>query len=210
MTCAVPILFNSIPIDPKSGWQSIVECRLFYWRWFPGLRCRCWDRGLQGSAQTSVWSQCRSGESLKFLVLYSRRRIWIPLCYADYPDRGSSWSSSVSQHKYQANITIRSQSLPSKTLIYYSLMSLHFFRSQWPRGLRQCPAWQRWASTCGRALLPHADKHMFVYVLELCKSEAKRFKAWTVFASSNTGIVGSNSTQGMDVCVSFFLCLCCV
>jgi hypothetical protein len=39
--------------------------------------------------------------------------------------------------------------------------------------LRDCPAWQRRASTCGRALLPHADKHMFVYVIELCKSEAK-------------------------------------
>jgi hypothetical protein len=54
--------------------------------------------------------------------------------------------------------------------------------------LRDCPAWQRKASTCGRALLPHADKHMFVYVLELCKSEGKRaalaymtrpgFKTW--------------------------------
>jgi hypothetical protein len=33
-------------------------------------------------------------------------------------------------------------------------------------------------------------------------------KAWTIFPRSNTGIVGSNPTQGMDVCV-FFLCLCC-
>jgi hypothetical protein len=40
--------------------------------------------------------------------------------------------------------------------------------------LWDCPAWQRRASTCGRPLLPHADKQMFVYVLELCKSEAKR------------------------------------
>jgi hypothetical protein len=40
--------------------------------------------------------------------------------------------------------------------------------------LRDCPAWKSRASTCGRALLPHADKHMFVYVLEPCKSEAKR------------------------------------
>jgi hypothetical protein len=30
---------------------------------------------------------------------------------------------------------------------------------------------------------------------------AARSKAWTVFVRSNTGIVGSNSTQGMDVCV---------
>jgi hypothetical protein len=40
---------------------------------------------------------------------------------------------------------------------------------------------------------------------------AARSKAWTVFARSNTGIVGSNHTQGMDVCVcvySVFLLSC--
>jgi hypothetical protein len=30
---------------------------------------------------------------------------------------------------------------------------------------------------------------------------AARSNAWNVFARSNTGIVGSNPTQGMDVCV---------
>jgi hypothetical protein len=35
---------------------------------------------------------------------------------------------------------------------------------------------------------------------------AARPKAWTVFASSNTGIVGSNPIRDMDVCVR----LCCV
>jgi hypothetical protein len=29
-------------------------------------------------------------------------------------------------------------------------------------------------------------------------------KSWTVFARSNTGVVGSNPTQGMDVCVRLF------
>jgi hypothetical protein len=43
---------------------------------------------------------------------------------------------------------------------------------------------------------------------------AERSKAWTVFARSEVGIVGSNPTQGMDVwcvcvCVCVFLCLCC-
>jgi hypothetical protein len=33
---------------------------------------------------------------------------------------------------------------------------------------------------------------------------AARSKAWTVFARSNIGIVGSNLTQGMDVCVLLF------
>jgi hypothetical protein len=38
---------------------------------------------------------------------------------------------------------------------------------------------------------------------------AARSKAWTVFARSNTGIVGSNLTHGMDVCVRLF-CVCVV
>jgi hypothetical protein len=33
---------------------------------------------------------------------------------------------------------------------------------------------------------------------------AARSKAWTVFAHSNTGIMGSNRTWGIDVCVSLF------
>jgi hypothetical protein len=39
---------------------------------------------------------------------------------------------------------------------------------------------------------------------------AERSKACTVFASSEAGIVGSNSTQSMDVCYVyvFILCLC--
>jgi hypothetical protein len=36
-------------------------------------------------------------------------------------------------------------------------------------------------------------------------------KAWTVFARSNAGIVGSNPTRGMDVCVCLFcVCVCVV
>jgi hypothetical protein len=37
---------------------------------------------------------------------------------------------------------------------------------------------------------------------------AARSKAWTVFARSNTGIVCSNPTRDMDVCVRLF-CFCC-
>jgi hypothetical protein len=29
-------------------------------------------------------------------------------------------------------------------------------------------------------------------------------QAWTVFARSNSGIVGSNPTQGMDICVCVY------
>jgi hypothetical protein len=33
-------------------------------------------------------------------------------------------------------------------------------------------------------------------------------KAWTLFACWTAGIVGSNRTQGMDVCVHLFCVLC--
>jgi hypothetical protein len=36
---------------------------------------------------------------------------------------------------------------------------------------------------------------------------AARSKEWNVFARSNTGIVGSNSIQDMDVCLRLF-CVC--
>jgi hypothetical protein len=38
---------------------------------------------------------------------------------------------------------------------------------------------------------------------------AVQSKAWTTFARSNAGIVGSNPIQGMDVCVRLF-CVCVV
>jgi hypothetical protein len=38
---------------------------------------------------------------------------------------------------------------------------------------------------------------------------AARSKTWTVFARSNTGVMGSNPTRGMDVCVRLF-CVCAV
>jgi hypothetical protein len=36
---------------------------------------------------------------------------------------------------------------------------------------------------------------------------AARSMAWIVFARSNAGIVGSNPTKGMDVCLCLF-CVC--
>jgi hypothetical protein len=44
---------------------------------------------------------------------------------------------------------------------------------------------------------------------ELPITVAARSKSWIVFACSNAGIVGSNPTQGMDVCVRLF-CVCVV
>jgi hypothetical protein len=38
---------------------------------------------------------------------------------------------------------------------------------------------------------------------------AARYKAWNVFSRSNTGIVFSNPTRGIDVCLSLF-CVCVV
>jgi hypothetical protein len=39
---------------------------------------------------------------------------------------------------------------------------------------------------------------------------AAQSKAWTVFACSDAGVLGSNPTQGMDVCVRLFFVLVCV
>jgi hypothetical protein len=43
--------------------------------------------------------------------------------------------------------------------------------------------------------------------MPLPNTVAARSKAWTVFSRSNAGMVGSNPTQGMDVCVRLF-CVC--
>jgi hypothetical protein len=39
---------------------------------------------------------------------------------------------------------------------------------------------------------------------------AARYRAWNAFARSNTGIVGSNPTRSMDVCVYSVFVLFCV
>jgi hypothetical protein len=39
----------------------------------------------------------------------------------------------------------------------------------------------------------------------MCRSQWRAvYKAWTVFARSNTGVLGSNLTRGMDICVRLF------
>jgi hypothetical protein len=42
------------------------------------------------------------------------------------------------------------------------------------------------------------------FISQCTYTAAAQSKAWTVFARSNTGIVGSNPTWGMDVCVRLF------
>jgi hypothetical protein len=46
---------------------------------------------------------------------------------------------------------------------------------------------------------------MYRYVVPI--TVAARSKAWTVFARSNAGIMGSSPTENMDVCVCLF-CVC--
>jgi hypothetical protein len=51
-------------------------------------------------------------------------------------------------------------------------------------------------------------KHFSVFIFNLPIIMAvPRTKAWTVFARPKAGIMGSNSTQGMDVCLRLF-CVC--
>jgi hypothetical protein len=63
-------------------------------------------------------------------------------------------------------------------------------------------------TVCKQAGLPLAhDSFIYVYMIYLPITVVARSKAWTVLARLNTGIVGSNPTRGMDVCVRLF-CVC--
>jgi hypothetical protein len=50
----------------------------------------------------------------------------------------------------------------------------------------------------------NANKILFNYNTVRPVTVAARFKAWSVFTRLNAGIMGSNITQGMDVCLSLF------
>jgi hypothetical protein len=52
-------------------------------------------------------------------------------------------------------------------------------------------------------------RNLMFYRNYLPTTVAERSKAWTLFARSNSRIVGSNATQGMDVSVRLF-CVCVV
>jgi hypothetical protein len=45
---------------------------------------------------------------------------------------------------------------------------------------------------------------LLYYILWMPITAAAKSKAWTDFARSNAGIVGSISTQGMDVCMCVY------
>jgi hypothetical protein len=52
----------------------------------------------------------------------------------------------------------------------------------------------------------HDIQEITFILSDLLITVAARSKAWTAFVRSDAGIVSSNSTRGMDLCV---LCLCC-
>jgi hypothetical protein len=51
-------------------------------------------------------------------------------------------------------------------------------------------------------------QEFFIHSIFKPVTVAERSKAYTVFARSEAGIVGSNSTQGMDVWYLVFVCVC--
>jgi hypothetical protein len=55
----------------------------------------------------------------------------------------------------------------------------------------------------------YAARRFMRVVCRLAITVAARSKAWTVFARSDTGVMGSNPTRGMDICVRLF-CACVV
>jgi hypothetical protein len=68
--------------------------------------------------------------------------------------------------------------------------------------------------SCSKLCFKNKETDLFsLYVIKQRRINCKPItafagsKAWTVFARSNTGIVGSNPTQGMGVCLRLF-CVC--
>jgi hypothetical protein len=59
-------------------------------------------------------------------------------------------------------------------------------------------------------LQPHSSTRLHIFLLSPCThlslpiTVATRSKVLTVFARSNAGIMGSNPTQDMDVCVCVY------
>jgi hypothetical protein len=50
----------------------------------------------------------------------------------------------------------------------------------------------------------HVYYKLSFYLAQWPITVAARSKVWTVLAHSNTGIVGSNHTRGLDICVHLF------
>jgi hypothetical protein len=67
--------------------------------------------------------------------------------------------------------------------------------------INECKQTLQWSTHMFRS-----DLYWFIFVSSLTVA---RSKAWTVFARLNTGIVGSNPTRDMNVCVRL-LCVCVV
>jgi hypothetical protein len=61
-----------------------------------------------------------------------------------------------------------------------------------------------WVQFSGVESLAVIWRFYVCYSTETTITGAARSKAWTVFARSNTGLVGSNPTEGMYVCVRLF------
>jgi hypothetical protein len=62
---------------------------------------------------------------------------------------------------------------------------------------------------CFSAYIPQHLRNFYQWFSNWPITVAVQSKAWTVVARSNAGIVGSNRTQGMDVCMCLF-CVCIV
>jgi hypothetical protein len=85
-----------------------------------------------------------------------------------------------------------SHSLMWKEFLFYRKSENH-----WPKDcVGRCRMSNGTACFTARSLVTDGTSTRYVCVCAV--------KAWTVFARSNSGIVGSNPTRGMDVCVRLF------
>jgi hypothetical protein len=86
--------------------------------------------------------------------------------------------------------------------------SVHIHHS-WSYLLVRCCITSSWNSTVKLKIFRWSELDYVAYNLIRLITVAARSKAWTVFVCSNAGIVSSNPTRGMDVCVPSF-CACVV
>jgi hypothetical protein len=95
------------------------------------------------------------------------------------------------QHQQQWDISITTMIIQAKAKIF--LRTWMLLIPIWSAIFR-CQCWVVW--TFARApWIPHREASMRPITV------AARSNTWTVFAHSNAGILGSNPTQGMDVCI---------
>jgi hypothetical protein len=96
-----------------------------------------------------------------------------------------------------------------KIAVFWDVRPCSLLRRWVPRSASSCPLIRIFMRTRNIPRVKYNDRNI-IYMLCIfvglygVLTVAAQSKAWTVFARSNTGVVGSNPTRGMAVCVRLF------